>query len=205
MDIDIDRDALFQTFLSASEEGLAMMEEALVALESRPDEGELLAAVFRVAHTLKGNAASLGFEGLVRLSHTLEDLLDRVRSGVIPVTADLVTLLLEAVDALRDLVPAAVNGGEALTAAHEELLRELSRRAGGADDPPPSAGSGGVPRGEGQAASEPARPTEHRSLRVDINPLDRMLDLTGEIATARGRLRRMSALHGAPAPVLEPR
>src|SRR5258708_39894618 len=101
MDIDIDRDALFQTFLSESEEGLVVMEEALVALESGPDDGELLAAVFRDARTLKGNAASLGFEGLVRLSHTLEDLLDRVRSGVIPVTAALVTLLLEAVDALR--------------------------------------------------------------------------------------------------------
>jgi len=203
MDFDIDRDAVLQTFLSESEEGLAMMEEALVGLESRPEDGELLAAVFRVAHTLKGNASSLGFEGLVRLSHTLEDLLDRVRNRAIPVTGDLVTLLLDAVDALRDLVPAAVNGGEALTVVHEALLRELSRRAGGVDDPPPSTGSGGAPRGEEPATPEPARPAEHRSLRVDINRLDRMLDLTGEIAIARGRLRRMLEQHGAPAPVLE--
>jgi two-component system chemotaxis sensor kinase CheA len=203
MDIDIDRDALLQTFLSESEEGLAMMEEALVALESRPDDGELLAAVFRVAHTLKGNAASLGFEGLVRLSHTLEDLLDRVRSGVIPVTADLVTLLLETVDALRDLVPAAVNGSEALTAAHEHLLRELSRRAGGADGPAPRVVPTGAPLGEGDASPEPARLAEHRSLRVDIGRLDRMLDLTGEVAIARGRLRRMLEQHGVPAEVLE--
>ncbi|HWW94097.1 MAG TPA: chemotaxis protein CheA, partial [Vicinamibacteria bacterium] len=203
MEIDIDRDALFQTFLSESEEGLAMMEEALVGLESRPDDGELLAAVFRVAHTLKGNASSLGFQSLVRLSHTLEDLLDRLRDRDIPVTGDLVTLLLEAVDALRDLVPAAVNGSEALTAAHEQLLRELSRRAGGGDDPPPSAGSGGSPFGEGHVSPGPARSAEHRSLRVDIDRLDRMLNLTGEIAIARGRLRRMLEQHGVPAPVLE--
>jgi two-component system chemotaxis sensor kinase CheA len=203
MDFDIDRDALFQTFLSESEEGLAMMEEALVGLESRPDDGERLAAVFRVAHTLKGNASSLGFQSLVRLSHTLEDLLDRLRDRVIPVTPALVTLLLEAVDALRGLVPAAVNGSEALTAAHEQLLLELSRRAGGGDDPPPSAGSGGSPFGEGHASPEPAHSAEHRSLRVDTDRLDRMLDLTGEIAIARGRLRRMLEQHGAPAPVLE--
>jgi two-component system chemotaxis sensor kinase CheA len=203
MDLDIDRDAIVQTFLSESEEGLAMMEEALVALESRPDDGELLAAVFRVAHTLKGNASSLGFAGLVRFSHTLEDLLDRLRGRVIPVTADLVTLLLQAVDVLRDLVPAAVNGIEALSGAQEQLLQQLSRRAGGSDGRSPSGEPRGVPVGEGHVSPDPAGPAEHRSLRVDTDRLDRMLDLTGEIAIARGRLRRMLEQLGAPAEVLE--
>ena len=69
IDFDIDRDAIVQTFLDESEEGLAAMEEAMIGLEARPDDAELVSTIFRVAHTLKGNAASLGFEGLVRFAH----------------------------------------------------------------------------------------------------------------------------------------
>ena len=105
-DFELERDAIVQTFLGESEEGLAVMEEVLIALEVRGDDPELLGTVFRLAHTLKGNGASLGFDGLVRFCHTLEDLLDRLRERILPVTSDLIALLLRAVDALRVMVPA---------------------------------------------------------------------------------------------------
>jgi two-component system chemotaxis sensor kinase CheA len=208
MDFDIDYDALLQTFLGESEEGLATMEEALLGLESRPHDAELLGTVFRVAHTLKGNASSLGFAGLVRLSHALEDLLDRLRSRLVLLTPELVTLLLRAVDALRELVPASVKGTEGLGVSQEELIRQLTARAatrpGGLD---PAQAPGDEPPGtitsEGPEGADPARLAEHRSLRVDTDKLDRMLDLTGEIAIARGRLRRLLEQVGVPAEVLE--
>lgn len=189
-DFDIDRDAIVQTFLGESAEGLAAMEEALIALEAQADDPELLGTIFRVAHTLKGNAASLGYDGLVRFAHTLEDLLDQLRARTVLVTPDVVGLLLRAVDALREIVPAAVGGTDALTPPHEELLDVLSGRARrrthaapravppAADLPIPEAGSSG-------------RSPAARGLRVDVDKLDRMLDLTGEIAIARNRLCRL--------------
>lgn len=191
-----DRAALIRLFLAESAEGLDSMDEALVALESRPGDGELVATVFRVVHTLKGNAASLGYEALVRYSHALEDLLDRLRAGTVPITSGLVTILLRSTDALRDLLSRVDSGHEEATAAQQELLdwlaRESSRAGGAANLHGPAAGPGGV-----------AAFREHWGLRVAVDRLDRMLDLTGEGAIARARLGRMVALLTPPTEVLE--
>jgi two-component system chemotaxis sensor kinase CheA len=190
MEPDVDRDAIVQTFLGESEEGLAAIEEALIALESRPDDAELLGSIFRVAHTLKGNAAALGYEGLVRFSHTLEDLLEGLCDRTVAMGADLMAVLLRAVDELGEMVPAAVGGSDVLTRAQEDILGQLGRRAAaaksGAGRPAPSrpVESPSAPAAVG------ATRASARGLRVDLDKLDRMLDLTGEIAIARNRLRR---------------
>jgi two-component system, chemotaxis family, sensor kinase CheA len=200
-DFELERDAIVQTFLGESQEGLAVMEEVLIALEVRGEDPELLGTVFRLAHTLKGNGSSLGFDGLVRFCHTLEDLLDRLRERSLPVTSELIALLLRAVDALREMVPAAAAGADALSGGQERLLRQLAAHAATAKAPAMAAAP--VPAPEPQptpvASADPGpRPSTERApggspraLRVDMHKLDRMLDLTGEIAIARNRLRRM--------------
>ena len=204
-DFELERDAIVQTFLGETEEGLAVMEEVLIALEVRGDDPELLGTVFRLAHTLKGNGSSLGFDGLVRFCHTLEDLLDRLRERVLPVTADLIALLLRAVDALREMVPAAAAGADALNGGQERLLRQLAAYAASGTAPVASQPSA-------DQAEEPvpapittldASGGKSRGLRVDMHKLDRMLDLTGEIAIARNRLRRMLEEGGASPEMLE--
>jgi two-component system, chemotaxis family, sensor kinase CheA len=204
-DFELERDAIVQTFLGESEEGLAVMEEVLIALEVRGDDPELLGTVFRLAHTLKGNGSSLGFDGLVRFCHTLEDLLDRLRERVLPVTADLIALLLRAVDALREMVPAAAAGADTLNGGQERLLRQLAAYAASgitAVAPPPAEDQEGEPAAPVTATLE-ASGGKRRGLRVDMHKLDRMLDLTGEIAIARNRLRRMLEQGGASPEVLE--
>ena len=63
--MDIDRAALMEAFLADSREGLGAMEQALIALEARPDDRSTARqAIFRAAHTLKGNASTMGLEGL---------------------------------------------------------------------------------------------------------------------------------------------
>ncbi len=99
----MDRDALLRVFFDESDEGLLAMEEALVALESHGDPGAL-ETLFRVAHTLKGNAASLGFADLAEVTHGLEDVLDRLRTSVLAVDRDVIDLLLESVDLLREML-----------------------------------------------------------------------------------------------------
>src|SRR4051812_20810168 len=105
---DIDREAIIASFLSETEEGLNLMEQSLVSLESNMNVDSLLDEIFRVVHTIKGNAASLGYPALAGFAHAGEDLLDVLRNSKISVAKETVSLLLAAVDALRALVPCSV-------------------------------------------------------------------------------------------------
>jgi two-component system chemotaxis sensor kinase CheA len=102
--MDFDASALLPIFVSEAEDGLASMEQCLVALETRPDDTEILGELFRAAHTLKGNSATLGFAAITAFTHVLEDVLDRVRRKDVKLGRELATLLLESVDLLRTLV-----------------------------------------------------------------------------------------------------
>jgi two-component system, chemotaxis family, sensor kinase CheA len=197
---DLDRQALLAVFLAEAEERLSQMEEALVALEERPGDEELVQAIFRAAHTLKGNAAALGFGALAELTHVLEDLLDEVRSRALSPSAALVTLLLESVDAMRELVADAGGGLDELRPPHRALLHRLARARAASLAGAPPAGPG-RPRtdevADERSAEVPGLNPVTRTLRVDVERLDRMLDLAGEIAVARGRLRDVLEREGA--------
>jgi two-component system chemotaxis sensor kinase CheA len=188
--MEIDHAALLQTFLAESEDNLLALEEALVVLEVTPDDTETVERIFRAAHTLKGNAATLRFSGLTEFAHAVEDLLDRVRQRSVAVTGQLITHLLHAVDALRDLVAAAVDGNHELDTSQRELmalLRDAGSRAPAR--PSPSTKDSGAQQPE--PSSRQAQPTwgdRSATLRVGLDKLDRMLTLTGEIAISRGRI-----------------
>jgi len=103
---DEDLALLREIFFAESEEGLQAMEDALVALEARPEDKELVQTIFRAAHTLKGGAVSLGLGALSEFAHNTEDILDRLRSGSTSPTPGVVGLLLECVDAMREMLSA---------------------------------------------------------------------------------------------------
>lgn len=195
-EIEIDREALLETFLAEAEETFVHMEQALVALESQPGNDALLHSVFRDAHTLKGGAGLVGFDVVRDLAHDIEDVLERLRKKTLAVSDALVTLLLRSVDVLR----AAVADAAAGTAAHAEAVlafrgrladaaasAAISDAGDGGGPPPPPPGGGDEP--PAAPLRRPAR--TGRSLRVDVTKLDRMLDVSGEIAIARGRLGEM--------------
>jgi len=194
-EIEIDREALLQTFLAEAEETFAHMEQGLVVLESHPDDDQLLHGLFRDAHTVKGAAGLVGFDAVRDLAHDLEDVLERLRKRTLTVSDGLVTLLLRAVDVLRAAVSDAAGGSTIASEAVAGLRRRLADAAASSGDaerrgapPPPPGGDKGADGGETLAA-QPAG--SGRSLRVDVMKLDRMLDLSGEIAIARGRLAEM--------------
>src|SRR6202167_5568396 len=124
---DFDHEAVLASFLVESEEGLDAMEQALVQMESNPSDLELLHNVFRVAHTLKGNATSLAFGELARFAHVVEDLLDVFREQQLLPGADLISLLLKAVDEIRAMLSAASSAPGELTQQQQELRREIAR------------------------------------------------------------------------------
>ena len=100
----MDMDQVKQTFIVECRELLAAMEEALLTMEEQADSGEAVNAIFRAVHTIKGSAGLFGLDAIVRFAHTVESVMDRVRSGKIPMTADLISLLLDCHDHLSPMV-----------------------------------------------------------------------------------------------------
>jgi two-component system chemotaxis sensor kinase CheA len=195
--MDIDHEAILQTFLAETEENLAAVEEALVELEGRPDDEEALGVIFRAAHTLKGDATSFGFHDVGGLAHSIENVLDRLRIRAMPVTSELVTTLLGCVDVLRKMVPAAARGdaqgdlepeAQALIAALDTFLEEAESPAAWPIDQ-----RSGLERAQGHVLRN-----QTRTLRIDTEKLDRMLNLITEIAISRGRLAQVIETSGGP-------
>ena len=199
--MDLDRDLLLQTFVAESQENLVSIEEALVQLEANPADDEALRTVFRGAHTVKGNAATLGFPAVADFAHVFEDVLARLREHTLRLSTELASLLLRGVDVLREAIPLAISGAESLSAAHQAvrlaLVRFTASEGGGAQVSAPPTNDAEAPPVDGAATPSGAaddghaRAAEGRTLRVDVDRLDRMLRLAGEIAISRGRLRDM--------------
>jgi two-component system chemotaxis sensor kinase CheA len=91
-------------FVSESQKHLQALNEALLDLEREPDSEEPLERIFRSAHTLKGMAAMMGYEGMLQLAHDVEDLLHKVCKGTCAVVPMLVDLLFECVDILNTML-----------------------------------------------------------------------------------------------------
>jgi two-component system chemotaxis sensor kinase CheA len=93
-----------QTFVQESADHIDSMETGLLRLRSAPDDAELLNSIFRSAHSIKGGAGSFGMGSLVQIAHSLENLLDRLRSMEMRATDEVIGVLLQSVDVLRDLL-----------------------------------------------------------------------------------------------------
>ena len=106
----LDLALVLQTFFAESRERLQDFEEAALALEARPGDAEALAEIFRAVHTIKGNAASLGFADLAAFCHELESALDTLRQARRAVTGEEIDTLLQAVDELRQRLDRAERG-----------------------------------------------------------------------------------------------
>jgi two-component system chemotaxis sensor kinase CheA len=187
---DFDREAVLASFLVESEEGLDLMEQALVQMESSPSDLELLHNIFRVAHTIKGNATSLELSELAGFAHVVEDLLDVFREQQALPSADLVSLLLKAVDELRAMVANAATGPRELTAGQGNLRKEIAREVEKRSKRVVAA-SGVLEESSAAVKADMLPGASHRTLRADVDKLDHMLNLTGEIVIAQGRLRQM--------------
>src|SRR5258707_6916221 len=183
---DRDRDLLLQTVLTEAGEHLRALEEALVAREARPEDAEPLNGIFRVAHSLKGDALMVGFPRIAEFAHGLEDLLERLRDGALAVDGEVTSLLLRAVDVLRALLAAAAAGQDTVPADLEATQAAIVAACAGPDAEPSAPA-------EQAATTKVAVTAEAGTLRVDVAKLDRMLNLTGEIAIARGRVAQLMA------------
>jgi two-component system chemotaxis sensor kinase CheA len=99
----IDQEEL-KVFVQEAEEQLQLLDEDIIRLEKEAENADLLQEIFRAAHTLKGSSGMLGFRNMAELTHHMEDVLDRVRKGLLPVSPELVDALLGSLDGLKELM-----------------------------------------------------------------------------------------------------
>ena len=126
-------DDALKTFVIESRELLENMEEALLKVEQAPDDGDLIAAIFRAAHTIKGSAGLFGLDHVVAFTHNAENVLDMVRAAELRITGELVALFLEICDhmgALIDHVEAGQDPAPETHARSAQLVASLKSISG---------------------------------------------------------------------------
>jgi two-component system chemotaxis sensor kinase CheA len=167
----MDFDEALPTFIAEARELLDDMEDALLRIESDPENADLVNSIFRAAHTIKGSAGIFGLDHVVTFTHAAENLLDRVRDGSVPVTGELVATLLRAADHLKRLVDLLAAGTEAddeARSAGETLIVVLRQHIGAAPEAgaaqPPVPHVAHVERSEPEGAS-----TDHWHLSLRFN------------------------------------
>lgn len=172
MSFDADEEIL-QDFLVEAGEILELLSEQLVELESRPDDMDLLNAIFRGFHTVKGGAGFLQLNELVECCHIAENVFDILRKGERRVTAELMDVVLQALDSVNEMFSQVRERTEP-TPASPELLAALARLA--------------EPESEEELAGtvEPEPVAEAAAGDDDItdNEFEQLLDAIGEQPTA---------------------
>jgi two-component system chemotaxis sensor kinase CheA len=186
----------YQIFFEEAGENLERMEQLLLELDLNTVDDEELNAIFRCAHSIKGGAATFGFEDVAELTHQMESLLDKLRRHELTPTPPMVDVLLEATDALKGLLARhqGLAGEAPQTSSLVSRIRALASGEAAAPSPAPApastpapavtpppapaptpapapvpanAGPGGMP------AAAPAGPT--RRLRAQIGPLAQLV------------------------------
>ena len=186
---------LTREFIAESQEGLERMELCLTELEKRPNDGELVAEIFRTVHTIKGTTGFLGFSRLQTLAHTGESVLAALRDGKIGVTPALISGLLALLDRLRAilrLIEETGAEGERSTDDDAGLSSNLVElRTRDAQLPIPESAAA-VPRVVEQADALPtsaeAPASQRRTLRIDVEVLNRLMNQVGELVLTRNHI-----------------
>jgi two-component system chemotaxis sensor kinase CheA len=157
----IDLSQFRNTFMQESAEHVASMETGLLDLRSKPDDLETLNAIFRSAHSIKGGAGSFGLNNLVRFTHALENLLDRLRSMEMAATPEIISLLLQSVDVVHALLDA--EDESIVPPAMPDLAEKLHALSSGAE-----AGTDLKPELATQSPSQPD--LQLKTFKVEFKP-----------------------------------
>jgi two-component system, chemotaxis family, sensor kinase CheA len=182
-----------ELFISEARSHLSAFGELIVRLEDSSGDPAVIDELFRHAHSLKGMAATMGYEQIVGIAHLMENHLGLIRSGESVLQAPLTDLLLEGLDALTRLV----SGVESGSGSIEDISGLVGRLT--AFDPAAETQTHfrstqpnerrGLPRDTAASAQHQFRQTDSfKSIRIKTETLDHLVNITGELITNRYRL-----------------
>jgi len=161
-------DQYLDAFIRESEEAITELNNSLLDLESDPEDTEAMESIFRTAHTLKGNFGAMGFDDAASLAHAIEDLLDEMRDGNMPVTPEVMDLIFAGVDKIEMIVGEIEQDGESNTdvdAIVDDLRTVLEEGVDAAEDATVDSGDTTEETDTGSAAGDGSVPVE-----TDVSP-----------------------------------
>ena len=199
-----DLDGLVKEFLVESYENLDRLDKEFLQLEQNPGNREVIASIFRTIHTVKGTSGFFGFEKLQAVAHAGENLLAKLRDGVLRLDSDMGSALLRTVDAIRAILGEIERSGGEGAQTYPELIAELEVLVHGggapaapvakpvvvaevkASAPPPAPEAGAAKTADTTVVT--ATSVADQSLRVDVSVLDRLMNLVGELVLTRNQI-----------------
>lgn len=195
-----------KVFIEEADEQIALLDRDLVRLETEGDDPELIQEIFRATHTMKGSSAMLGYPRMSELAHSMESLLDGLRSGKISVSVEIVDSLLYGLDILKILRDSLVSPEKSPpdigpAVARLESAADLAASAGGQEGTVAARRSNGDGSGkkaatDGEQTTSPMSDhwTQHipQSVRVDVKTLDSLMNMVEELVIDRSRISQIN-------------
>ncbi len=199
----IDQEQFYEIFFEESREHVDELEKLVLGIDLDAPDREAIQAIFRAAHSLKGESAALDFTEITSFTHVLETFLDRVRAGDTRLDATGVDLVMRSVDLVRAMVDAREAGAplpEAASGALQAQIRALLDQTG--DVPQAVPGAEGAPeqfpadvaadRTAGGRGAPGERPVDlEHSIRVPVDKIDGLMNLVGELVITQGMLAEL--------------
>ncbi|MES2958217.1 MAG: chemotaxis protein CheW [Pseudomonadota bacterium] len=172
-DAGIDLSQFYQVFFEEAGENLDNMEQMLLSIDLAAADDEELNAIFRCAHSVKGGAATFGFNDVAKLTHQMETLLDKLRRHELAPSAGMVDVLLASGDALKAQLARHQNGGAGDSVDTTELLQNIKAFADGGQPVAAAAVSASPVPAAPAAAAAAVLTSNVRQLELCVGPLDK--------------------------------
>lgn len=147
-------DDILQEFLAESWENLGQLDSEIVELEKDPQNAELIASIFRTIHTIKGTCGFLGLTNLGSVAHSAENVLGKMREGMLDISPGAISLVLEGIDSIKLLLEGLEATGEEPTTDNSALIEMLDELAKCASGPTAGAPAQEDPESDSSAVTE---------------------------------------------------
>jgi two-component system chemotaxis sensor kinase CheA len=195
-------DDLIAEFLTETHESLAELDLALVKLERTPNDAATLSLIFRLVHTIKGTCGFLGLPRLEHVAHAAENVLGRVRDKELNATTAVVSAVLAALDRIKLIVAGLAATGTEPTGDDTKLIEMLERATRGEAEAaalPEAAAplADDTPEEHAAVSSDPVMGTQ--TIRVNVDVLEELMTLVGELVLTRNQLLQLARSGGTSA------
>jgi two-component system chemotaxis sensor kinase CheA len=205
-------DEIIKEFLMECNELLDLLDNDFVAIEQNASDKKILSGIFRSIHSIKGGAGMLAFKHLEKLSHAAENLLSLLREDTLQLTTEMITVLLNTVDAIRVMLQAITETGQDGTDDYAALINRLTelQNTDEVEKAEVNAFEDNIElfeilneleaQPDLDAITEPAVTEEKRvvdtksisltetTVRIDVSLLDKLMNLVGELVLSRNQI-----------------
>jgi two-component system chemotaxis sensor kinase CheA len=199
---DFDISQFKDMYISEAREYLTSLNNDLLKLEKEPQNLDVLNEIFRVAHTLKGMSATMGFDNVVTLSHRMESLLDKLRKKNLEVDQYIIDLLFKGLDTLEKLIEDISLNSTDKNVPIKEILDEIDsievkKKTVISEIPPPPTVQ--IQQEEKkEEIKEEVKKVSTDTIRVKAEHLDRIMNLVGELVINKGMIQQLSSIYKIP-------